>query len=632
MVRIREIRKRDNRIVPFDQSKISDAIHKAIRSVGGGDRPLADDLAAAVTLFLEKKFSGGIPSIEDIQDMVETVLSETGHSQIAAAYTSYRKKRSQIRQILQVHKEAPGGPEVEVGSQEAIAPWSKARIVAALVKEADLEVSVAEAVAGAVEEKVFRSGLRRISTALVRELVDNELFERGYAAKLKRQAPIGFPKYNLQQVIFSVDAKEPYSFAKDPQDTESVVARSVLRQYALEEIYSSEVAEAARDRRIHLHRVGEPLRLFRVNCSSDEELLTADGVTLPFLRVLRAVGEELSVTLPGSPALLRELGILTYRSRSIAAIASDESGLPPAPEQDHPASAIHYRLDLLPGMSCPRSLLEDGARYYARGLRITFRVCDRPYRRLVPAKVSLNLPQLAFRSGRTRLGDLYGEIDHALSLALKALLERRSFLRRAGRATDFPLWELFGGEGAIFDLDEGVCAVGVFGLADAVKFVTGKEMFLDPETFSLAVHLMEHLARKTGREARGLGIGLFLEETISPRILEEYARRDGQRFPEMKEVLRGRTGGAAYTPGVRLPLAAPLDPVTRNQYLAELYPFVDLAGIVEENPELRAGGEDVLVSLLEESMSLFSRRGGLDTADGAPQAVGTTCVRSVEKK
>ena len=125
-------------------------------------RALADDLAAAVTLFLEKKFAGGIPSIEDIQDMVETVLQETDHTHIATAYVAYRKKRSQIREILQVHKDGGEGPQVEAGSHEATVPWRKARIVAALVKEADLEVSVAEAIASAVEEKVFRSGLRRI--------------------------------------------------------------------------------------------------------------------------------------------------------------------------------------------------------------------------------------------------------------------------------------------------------------------------------------------------------------------------------------------------------------------------------------------------------------------------------------
>jgi hypothetical protein len=56
--RIREVRKRDSRIVPFDETKITDAIYAAIRSVGEGDRALAAELAAAVTHFLRKNSPG----------------------------------------------------------------------------------------------------------------------------------------------------------------------------------------------------------------------------------------------------------------------------------------------------------------------------------------------------------------------------------------------------------------------------------------------------------------------------------------------------------------------------------------------------------------------------------------------
>src|SRR5262245_6170234 len=104
---IREVRKRDDRVVPFDETKIADAIYQAIRSVGRGDRSLAEELAQAVTHFLEKRFVGGIPGIEDIQDQVETVLIETGHAEIAKSYILYRNKRSALREALQVRKAPP---------------------------------------------------------------------------------------------------------------------------------------------------------------------------------------------------------------------------------------------------------------------------------------------------------------------------------------------------------------------------------------------------------------------------------------------------------------------------------------------------------------------------------------------
>ncbi len=610
MPRISEVRKRDNRIVPFDQSKIGDAIYKAVRSVGAGDRTLADDLAAAVTLFLEKKWKGAIPSIEDIQDMVETVLTETGHTEIAAAYIEYRTKRARIREILKVHKDDPQGPEVEPGSHQVPAPWSKAKIVAALVKEADLDIAVAEQIAASVEEKVFKSGLQRISTALVRELVDNELFERGYGAKLARQAPIGVPKYNLRQVIFSVDAKEPYSFAKDPDDIDRVVARHILRQYAVEEIFSPEVVEAARDGRIVLHRVGEPLRVYRMDLGAfPEECFADDGVTLRLVRLLRTASKETRVPCPPSPALLRELGLLAYRSHALAVTVTDAAPLPEIPEPHSPAAALHFRVELDPADPAPNeAAIAAGAACYARGFPVSFVLAPATHPGLIPAKVSLNLPQLACRSGRTQLGDIFGELDHAFGLAIKAHLERRTFLGLAARASDLPLWELLGAEDGLFQLQDGTFAIGVFGLADAVKFMTGKEAFADHAAFGLGIKIIEHLAQKTARESRTLGLRLILEETRSARVEEEQPRRDGRLFPELKEVFRGRPEPVCYSPGVRFPPQAPLDPLTKNRYLAQIAPFIALDGIVENDPELRAGGAEVLVSLLEESLSFFGGR------------------------
>ena len=86
--RISKVRKRDGRLVDFDESKIADAIHKAACAVGREDRFLADELAGVVTLFLEKRYSGSVPGIEEIQDMVERVLIETGHARAYSTLTA----------------------------------------------------------------------------------------------------------------------------------------------------------------------------------------------------------------------------------------------------------------------------------------------------------------------------------------------------------------------------------------------------------------------------------------------------------------------------------------------------------------------------------------------------------------
>ncbi|MCD6083880.1 ribonucleoside triphosphate reductase [Candidatus Aerophobetes bacterium] len=96
---ITQIRKRDGRIVDFDQEKITEAIWKAAQAVGGRDRNLAKRLSNQVVQLLVERFAGEIPGVEDIQDIVEKVLIENGHARTAKAYILYRKQRENLRKI-----------------------------------------------------------------------------------------------------------------------------------------------------------------------------------------------------------------------------------------------------------------------------------------------------------------------------------------------------------------------------------------------------------------------------------------------------------------------------------------------------------------------------------------------------
>lgn len=99
--KITMIRKRNGSIVIFDPEKITTAIFKAARSIGGKDKELARDLGWKVARDLESKGydDKNIPDVETVQDIVEKVLMETGHAKTAKAYILYREKRAEIRRI-----------------------------------------------------------------------------------------------------------------------------------------------------------------------------------------------------------------------------------------------------------------------------------------------------------------------------------------------------------------------------------------------------------------------------------------------------------------------------------------------------------------------------------------------------
>jgi ribonucleoside-triphosphate reductase len=94
------VRKRDGRLEPFDQERITKAIWKAAKAVGGKDREQAKRVSDQVVAELENRFGeDGVPTVEEIQDLVEKMLIENGHARTAKAYILYRKQHQDLREL-----------------------------------------------------------------------------------------------------------------------------------------------------------------------------------------------------------------------------------------------------------------------------------------------------------------------------------------------------------------------------------------------------------------------------------------------------------------------------------------------------------------------------------------------------
>lgn len=97
---VNQIKKRDGRIVDYDLSKISNAISKAFNSL---DISVDDDyigqLCCQVEEVINKSFTGTIPTVEEIQDIVEEVLIDNDETQVAKHYIIYRNDRNRNREM-----------------------------------------------------------------------------------------------------------------------------------------------------------------------------------------------------------------------------------------------------------------------------------------------------------------------------------------------------------------------------------------------------------------------------------------------------------------------------------------------------------------------------------------------------
>ncbi|HSD04345.1 MAG TPA: adenosylcobalamin-dependent ribonucleoside-diphosphate reductase [Nitrosopumilaceae archaeon] len=95
-----EVKKRDGRVLNFQKDKISNAVYKALVACNRPDHSLADKLAEGVMMkLLNQGFAASAPpSVEDVQDMVESTLIDEGLGEIAKAYILYRHERRKIRE------------------------------------------------------------------------------------------------------------------------------------------------------------------------------------------------------------------------------------------------------------------------------------------------------------------------------------------------------------------------------------------------------------------------------------------------------------------------------------------------------------------------------------------------------
>ncbi len=293
---LRQVEKRDGRLVPFDEEKIRLAILAAMAAVGEDDPAFAGEVAGIVRMTLERREEvagapptsagrgpenarGGAagttpraPSIEQIQDLVETALIELGRARVAKAYILYRDRRSRAREALKVDEPAPRRRGPRVQESEGSAPWSKGRIAAALVHEAELSRPLAEEVATQVEARVLAAGFHSISTGLIREMVDNELVERGLEGALRRQGTVGLARSDLRRLI----ARGPSSAARPgaapaPTSAAERVGGEILRRFALEEILDELSAERHRAGDLHVIDLERPQ--LHLLCALPSELL-----------------------------------------------------------------------------------------------------------------------------------------------------------------------------------------------------------------------------------------------------------------------------------------------------------------------------------------------------------------------
>lgn len=167
---------------------------------------------------------------------------------------------------------------VSTTSKQQIDTWNRSKITESLIKETGVTASVAEDIAQAVENRIDRTHLMTVTTAIIREMVDLELLERGMTLAHKRHSHLGLPMWDVEQIIVNAN-KENSNTTHNPESINLTIAETILKEFALRRVFTEDVAEAHYVGDIHLHDLGFIIRPY---CGGHSlEYVKKYGLNLP---------------------------------------------------------------------------------------------------------------------------------------------------------------------------------------------------------------------------------------------------------------------------------------------------------------------------------------------------------------
>lgn len=535
----KEIRKRDGRVVTFDSEKITDAIFKAARAVGGSDRGIAENLTRQVIKSLQQNAHNGvIPSVEEVQDAVEVALIENGHARTAKAYILYRDRRTRIRdgksELMDVVKDILVETNRENANVNNSPSAKMLQIAMAASKQYYLSNLLPEEFARAHDEGAmhihdldyYSKTLNCLQIDLSRLLQEGFNTGHGYIRPPKRIASAAAQA----AIILQSNQNDMFGGQSFPHFDRSIgeVIRGLKKIPEYEEIYQAMEGLIYNLNTMH-SRAGAQVPFSSLNFGTDT---SEEGrmVTRAVLEAFqRGLGHGESPIFPN----------LVFRLKK--GVNSD----PEDPNHDL------YRLavEVAARRMNPTFSFMDSSFNKAYGDEVSYMGCRTRViaNRHGPevsagrgniAPVTLNLPRLALEC-RGREDLFFVQLDRLLRLGSRQLLHRFEVLSRL-RACDLPFLM---GQKLYLDADKlapedsirevikhGTLAIGFIGLAETLRLLIGKHHGEDREALDLGLKIVEHMRRRIDSYAEEYDLNFVLVATPAEGLAGRFVAMERERY------------------------------------------------------------------------------------------------------
>jgi len=567
-----EIRKRDGRVVPFDAEKITDAIFKAAKAVGGENRKIAERLTVQVIKELAKKgYNGVIPTVEEIQDVVEKVLIENGHARTAKAYILYRDKRSRIREgksdlmdtvkeiLIETSREnanvsnSPSAKMLQIASAA-----SKSYYLTNLLPEEFAQAHISGAI-HIHDLDYYGKTLNCLQIDLYKLLSQGFNTGYGYIRPPKRIASAAAQAAIILQSNQN-DMFGGQSFPHFDRAMAQIIAE-MPRQPDEEEIFQAMEGLVYNLNTMH-SRAGAQVPFSSLNFGTDTSEM-GRAVSKALLKAFeKGLGRGESPIFPN----------LVFRTKK--GVNFD----PGDPNYD----IFQYALKVAAKRLNPTFSFMDSSFNSKYGDEVAYmgcrtRVIANRHGEAVSAGrgniafVSINLPRLALQTRDINL--FFVELDRLLRLAARQLLHRFEIIGNL-RAKDLPFLmgqKLYMGSENLQPDDpikevikNGTLSIGFIGLAETLMVLIGKHHGEDKEAQELGLKIVSHMSKRMTQFSDEFDLNFTLLATPAEGLSGRFVKLDR----EIYGIIPGVTDKEYYTNSVHVPV----------NYVMSLYDKLDIEG------------------------------------------------------
>ncbi len=222
--------------------------------------------------------------------------------------------------------------------------------------------------------------------------------------------------------------------------------------------------------------------------------------------------------------------------------------------------------------------------------------------------VTLNIPQAAYRAGKGKINKTIEEIEKTMELCMKAHLQKKKFIEKMMEVPGMPLWQVGkiakdGRKYIDLEREDTSYIIGMLGLNEAVKYLTGKELHEDESAYKLGLELISAMYLKAKELEKEHGLNVKLEETPAESTSLRLAKVDLQEYPESSDFIRGdrRTGEVYYTNSIHLAPDAPVDILERIEKQGRFHNLIEAGAITHAFVGEKLPNPDSILNLVKKT-------------------------------